>query len=184
MCSEANKDGPLDALSIELQLFCFNLFGSGFAGLGTGGLAGQGVGGGPGGEREGEGEAVVAAGGGVLQFGEVGDDGAVVVAASGDFEGAGFEEDAEIGDEIAAGDEVAAVGILGGGLGKEYPNTSWPASRFLCMWASIGTLATCWPDDLLQPRPDLTNQASRLPGANPSLTACARGFVKGWADSD
>ena len=75
------------------------------------GVGGQGW---PGGE--GEGEVVVAGGGGVGKVDELIEDVAGEGQGSGDPEEAGFEGDAEAGEEVAAGDEPAAVGV-GRGVG-------------------------------------------------------------------
>ena len=77
------------------------------------GVGGQGW---PGGEGEGEGEVVVAGGGGVGKVDELIEDVAGEGQGSGDPEEAGFEGDAEAGEEVAAGDEPAAVGV-GRGVG-------------------------------------------------------------------
>ena len=71
------------------------------------------AGGGPGGEGEGESEVVGAGGGGVLEGVEFVEEALAVVEVWGDFEGIGFEEDAEVGEEVAAGDEEAAEGVAG-----------------------------------------------------------------------
>lgn len=105
---------------------CAGFLGWGVEGFGVdavavvaGGLVGEGVVDGPGGEGDGEGEVVMfAGGGGVLflagggefdaHFGELCDEGLAVFEAGADGEAAAFEEEAEAHHEVAFGD----VGVI------------------------------------------------------------------------
>lgn len=73
----------------------------------------SGDGGGPGGEGESQGEVVVGGAGLVGEAGEFFEDLFAGGEGGGDSQESGFEEDAEAGEEVAAGDEQAAVGIGG-----------------------------------------------------------------------
>ncbi len=67
--------------------------------------------GGPGGEGESEGEVVVAMGGLIGDAGEFVEDVAACRQVAGNAEEPGFEQDAETGEQVAAGNEPAAVGV-------------------------------------------------------------------------
>jgi hypothetical protein len=73
-----------------------------------------GAGGGPGGEGESEGEVVVFRRRLIGEAGEFFEDVAAGGEGAGDAEEAGFEQDSETREEVAAGDELAAVGVGGG----------------------------------------------------------------------